>query len=245
MMKNIINPWGFETSDSYSFFSHLTWWNRNKLLNYNFNNDYNVNKWNIEVLMKEWKWSLSVNEKLKWNEVVREHTLNAIEKTFMFDYVQRYRFKKEFFNIAEIDWKRIEYKNTNIYYQYKVDNVVLYWDYYDIKIFLLDFKCDKFESYMYVRDNNWEWIVHIRLMPKNWNKEVIKLCTFWYNKAIPQFLSNFILKVKWIKDFIWLRAERKPYRFPFSLLAPSAYPELLLDAWEKVYLKSKIEVIWK
>lgn len=239
--ENIINPWWFETSDSFSFYSHFTWGNRNKLLHYKFSHNKKKNTGKINVKMKEWEWELDVNEENKSNEIIRKHALKTNTDSYLFDYVQRYRFKKSFFDYAKINWKKIKHSNSNIYHQYPVDEVSLHGKEITVHIKILDYKGDQFVPHMYVRDFKDEWIIHVRLMPKTWDKEIIKLCTFRYNKAIPQRIANIFLKITPLKKYLWLKWERKPYKKPFSLISPNAYPEVLVKEWTEIYLKSKCE----
>ena len=50
---NLIVPWGFETSDSYSFYSQETKGNRCREDQYMFENDEKKNAGKIEVKMQE------------------------------------------------------------------------------------------------------------------------------------------------------------------------------------------------
>jgi len=243
--KNIISPFWFETSDSYSFYSQETKWNRckeNKYISAVSNNSL-TNK--INVTMREWSRNLSIYEELLPNSLIREHTLKTNEDTYIFDYVQRYVFDKNEFHKAFIAWKNLTHTNSNIYYQYQTNLVTLHSSTYSLNISLLNYKWEQFVPHMYVRDTGEEWIVHVRLMPKKRDKEVIKLCTFWYNKSIPQWISNILLKHKWIRNFLWLKWEKKPWKTPFWIIAPNAYPQVLVKKWTILHFKSKLTVLWK
>ena len=238
---NLIVPWGFETSDSYSFYSQETKGNRCSEAQYMFENDERKNTGKIEVKMQEWSWKLDIEETISENKIIRKHVLITQENSYFFDYVQRYRFDKNYFYLWKIDGKEIKHTNTNIYYQYKAQQIELLGDHIKVIIDVLGATTSEvFEPYMYIRDYKDEWVVHVRLWPKKRHKEVLKLCTFWYNKAIPQVLADFFLSFSCIKKYTWVRWEVRPYTRPMSLLSPCSYPEVLLQKWEILFLESQI-----
>lgn len=235
--ENIIYPWGFEAGDSYSFYT---------LTSKPFNaTAKRIGKNTIKVNMVEAEYDLQINEKVQKNTIKRTHTLNITKNSAFQDVVTRYRFKKKYFDYALIDGKKILHKEKNIYYQYPVSEAKLIGKEFDIQITI-----DKtivpentFIPNIYVRDYKDEWIIHVRLIPYEWNKEIIKWCKPWYNKAIPQWITNKILKYNCLRNFLWYRGERIPYRFPFSILAFNAYGISYINKGEKIILSSLCKVI--
>ena len=55
-----------------------------------------------------------------------------------------------------------------------------------------------------------EWIIHIRILPKKFDKFVIKICNKWFNtQPIPQFITNFLIKYKFIRQYLLYKPEKK------------------------------------
>jgi hypothetical protein len=80
----------------------------------------------------------------------------------------------------------------------------------------------------------------VRLLPSKWDKEVVKISRSWYNKAIPQWMSNAFLRSDRVKSFLWYRGERSR---PNSLL--NAFPMVLIEKGKTIELESECDVRWK
>lgn len=213
--QNIINPWGFETADSSAFFSleKDVGWRYEKLEeNYSFD-DVSFNA-NVTTQMQEGKWKLSIDDNIEENTIIRKVEATTLKDCFFMDFVMRFRFKKEFIEYAQIADKKYYHNDTNVYYQYPADKIFLKGKGFDINISVIDkIVPEKMEPVMYVRDNKGEWVVHVRMVPKSWDKEVIKICTAWAGtRSLPQIISKPLLSIKAIKDALWYRGERSPYK---------------------------------
>lgn len=226
--QNIINPWGFETADSSAFFSlekGVGW--RNKKLIEEYSYDDTAYQAKVITKMKEGKWELNIDEKINENIITRKVAALALQDSVFMDFVMRFRFKKEFIEYAEIAHKRYYHNDTNIYYQYPVDNIFIKGKGFDIKISVLDkIVPSKMEPVMYVRDNKDEWVVHVRMIPKEWDKEVIKICTVWAGtRPLPQIISKPLLSIESVKNALWYRGEQRPFksRIVRRFLNPAAF----------------------
>lgn len=238
---NIIEPWGFETADSYSFFSQETGGFRNKILKKEVNVSASLNQSRYEVEMAEGKWDLEIDEKIEGQKIFRRHRITLLEDSFLMDYVSRFRFKKKYFNTAVIGGREIKHRKTNLYHQYPVKEALLCGDQFEAKIKVnSSLNTDKFRQYLYVRDYEDVWVVHARLLPDNWDKEVIKICRKWYNKAIPQKISDLLLKSKQIRNYLWYRGETREPNFPVN-----AFPMVKLSAGTIIELSTEAELIDK
>jgi hypothetical protein len=241
--RNIISPWGIETADSSAFFS------LEKDVGYRYeciNEDYKVNRdgycYDIENRMFEGRWRLTGQDTISNNSVLREVKLLCLEDSYLMDFVMRFRFKKIYIKYAFINDIKIVHKNTNIYHQYPVDKVELCGFDFDVIITIKDLiTTNKMSPFMYVRDNGDEWVVHVRMLPIQWDKEVIKLCNHWYEtKPLPLYISNALLKSRSLKDFLWYHNEKKPYKNKIlKFINPNAFPMVLLP--KGTVLKWKIE----
>jgi len=231
---NIIEPWGMETADSSAFYSLED--GNGYLFNItkqNFQYNENYYSYNITSKMKEGKWELNGEEFIVNDKIIRKAEMICLEDSFFMDFVMRFRFKKEFIDYVEIDNNKIYFTNSNVYHQYPVNKVLLSGEHYDIEIKIMNSNTPKnMKNYIYARDNGSNWIVHIRMLPNEWDKEVIKLCNSWYDsQAINNKLSSFLLKFKNIKDFLWYHNEKKPYKNKIlKFINPNAFPMVKLKA---------------
>lgn len=236
--ENIIEPWGFETADSYSFFSQETGGYRNKIVERKVEATKTQNNAMYVVEMGEGRWRLNISEKTDGRRILRRHTLTILEDSFLMDYVSRFCFRKKFFDIAVINGREIQHRKTNLYYQHPVREVELRGDRYSVKIKIdSSINAGKFREHMYVRDYEDVWVVHARLLPIKWDKEVIKICRRWYNKAIPKNISGILLRCRQIRDYLWYRGETRQPNFPVN-----AYPIVKLAAGDVLELTTEVEL---
>lgn len=241
--ENIILPWGVETADSYGFFSlEKEIGYRHEIVNYIC--ESNNNKYNYLIInnMPEGKWRLEGTDSVISDNIInRKVELLCLEDTVLMDFVLRYRFKKEYFDYAIINNKKIEYNYSNVYNQHEVNKVELIGKKYKITIKINDMSVPKgMKPYMYVRDSNIsdEWIVHVRMLPFDSYKTVIKLCNRWY-KTMPinQKLANMILRNDKIKGYFLYRNEKKPYKnYIMKTINPNAF--------NMIKLKKGTKLIW-
>ena len=246
--QNIINPWGFETADSSSFFSleeNCGW--RYKKLEENYCFDGTVFKARLITQMRQGKWNLSIHENIRENAIIRKVEANTLEDSLFMDFVMRFRFKKKFIAFARILDNKIYHNNTNIYYQYAADKVFLKGKGFDIWISIIDkIVPKKMEPVVYVRDHKDEWIVHIRMVPKEWDMEVVKICTSWAGtRPIPQIISKPLLSIKAIKDSLWYRGERNPYKSWIyrRFINPCAFGMVKVGKSSKLMWHVKLEIV--
>ena len=84
------------------------------------------------------------------------------------------------------------------------------------------------------------------MIPKAWDKEVIKICTAWAGtRPLPQVVSNALLKIDSIRDAIWYRGERRPYqnRVFRRLINPSAFGMVLVPKNSRIMWNVMLEVL--
>lgn len=246
--QNIINPWGFETADSSAFFSlEEGIGHRYHVVNEQYNFDDMNYQATVNCCMKEGHWALNINDSIVNGQSI-ERSVEAItlEDSIFMDFVMRFRFKKDEIQYALIDNKKIYHHNTNVYYQFPVRKVFLKGHTFDINIIILD--CivpDKMEPVMYVRDHGDEWVVHARMIPKEWDKEVIKICTNWAEtRPLPQLLTNMLLKSDILRNSMWYRGERDPYKNKIfrRLVNPMAFGMVRVPKGQKLMWKVKFEI---
>lgn len=245
---NIINPWGFETADSSAFFSlEKGVGYRHQILSEEYSSSDQAYNAKITTKMKEGAWELVIADHIQDNTIIRKAEIVTLEETVFMDFVMRFRFKKEYIEYAEIADQRHYHRNTNVYYQYPVDHIFLKGTEFDIKISILDASVPlKMEPVMYVRDQQGEWVVHVRMVPREWDKEVIKLCTAWAGtRPLPQWVSKPLLNISRIKQALWYRGERRPYksRIVRRLLNPAAFGMVSVPKGNSLMWHVKMEII--
>jgi len=173
----------------------------------------------VKYEIKEW-----LEDSLSIRRVLR---LSCLEKTNLMDFVMRFRFKQAFFNEGFIDGNVYNYDNSHVYHQYPVDFAEVGNARYRIRVHVVDrIVPQNMASFMYLKDADGSWVIHARMLPRLWNKEVIKLCSKLFNTVpLPQLVTDELLKHNKIKASLWYRGERQPYQNKFiSLFSPNAYP---------------------
>lgn len=213
--NNAIKPFGLETADSTSFYSLED----NVGYRYSSNtikDDYSDSERKREehVIANDGEWLIELNEFSTGNHsLTRIANLTALNESYLMDFVLRYRFDKDVFSSAYISDRKISHNSSNIYHQHDTRVVKLVGESCTAEISLTEFKCPNgFKPTMYVRDSKEEWVVHVRLFPKKWDREVVKICNSWAGtRPIPSFLSKYLLSSEVFRGITWYRGEKKPY----------------------------------
>jgi len=227
--KNLIEPWGVEFADSYSFFSLESG------IGYRYSvlkKDEKMSDTSREisqvVRMKEGLVKFQLEEWLESPTSLRRTLhLTCLEKTNLMDLVLRFRFKHTIFDQGFINGKEYEFVNSQIYHQFPVDFVEVGNAHYRIRIGIFDSVVPaNMGSFMYLKDADGSWVIHARMLPRFGDKEVIKLCSNLFKTApLPQSITNLLMKSTRIKQALYYRGERCPYRSRLvSLFSPNAYP---------------------
>lgn len=244
--EQLINPWGIETADSWGFFS------LEKNIGYrHFRTDKDTHReikksqLNLEVEMPEGHWIMRVADQLTEKSVIRTVNLNTLKESWFMDFVMRFRFKKKYFDYAEIADKKIIHANSNVYHQYPVNEAWLKGKKYNVHLQVQDLiHGDEFAPFLYVRDYQDEWIIHIRFLPLKTEKTIIKLCNGWCKtKPLSPFLNQELLKKIWIRNQLLYRSERKPYENKLMrVLCPNAFPLVSLPANKNLLIKAECTI---
>lgn len=251
--KNVIEPWGVEFADSYSFFSlENDVGYRYEVLEKSevvFDTGRTVTQ---TVRMREGLVKFEIKEWLEDPVSIRRSLrLTCLEKTNLMDFVLRFRFKKAYFEEGLIDGKVFKYDNSHVYHQYPVDFAEVMNTQYKISVNIINkLVPPNMKSVMYLKCADGSWVIHARMLPCIWKKEVIKLCSRLFKTSpLPQSFTEALLKYNKIKEPLWYRGERQPYRNrAVSLLSPNAYPiaemekgmEMLWDIRCNIFTNSTI-----
>lgn len=241
--QNVIRPWGIETADSSAFFSSDTSVGyRYTIEHSDFESNDHLNASKMVTNMKDGRVEISSRDQLTNHDTIeRSASLNPLSETWLMDFVIRYRFKKDCIKYAEINGRRYEHHGSNVYHQFPVNNVFLRGVGFNASIRVTQMRIPtSFAQFMYVRDAKDEWIVHVRLLPRIWDREVIKLSNFWYRtRSLPQIISRPLLQIRAVRNALWYRGERAPYRNKMvKLINPIAYPLIKLQKNDSIFLKS-------
>ncbi|WP_127717976.1 hypothetical protein [Halobacteriovorax sp. HLS] len=244
--QNLINPWGVETSDTSSFYS----------LEDGIGYRYKVedekqivkessHEYGAKILMKDGAFNIKLIENLDDAKVSRKLELEVLEDIPLMDFVLRFRFKDKFFPTAKIAAREFSCDNSNLYHMYPTDRVELFGEKYQINLQVKKFQAPSgFEQNMYVRSRHGEWIVHARMIPNRSDKEVIKLCSKWFmTRPLPQWLTNFLLYFKPIKNCLWYRGEKNPFKSRIiNIFNPNAFPMIELKKGEVLKWEVECEI---
>ncbi len=173
-----IHPWGLEMADAHSFFSLETggWDNEPTLLNHQADGSHS--ECQLKLDMQEGHWQLDWGTRVSETAVRRAASFTALANGWAMDFVMRFAFCRTAVTHAKISDKTISWDGANSYHQYSVQSVALLHPQGQIKIRVdaAEFPAD-WQQVMYVRCSPQEdaWIVHLRLLPRQWTREVIKL----------------------------------------------------------------------
>lgn len=246
--KNIVKPWGVETADSSAFFSLEDGFGyRYKVLKENYHQTATTYSGTLVVKMQEGCWKLNFKDIIENNKVRRKITLECLEDSYFMDFVLRFRVRKEFVAYALINNLKIKHQNSNVYYQYPVEEVYLKGSgNFDIKVSIVSKSVPaKMTPLMYVRDLNDEWITHVRMLPNSYDKEVIKLCNSWYQtQPIPMWMSKLLLKFKVIRKNLWYRGEFSRFKSKiWRFINPAAFPMVHLKKGTILMWEADFEII--
>jgi hypothetical protein len=123
------------------------------------------------------------------------------------------------------------YDENLVYHQYPVRKVSLHGDRFRLSIAVEQAVTgERMRTFMYLRPGENVWVVHARMLPEIAGKEVVKLCSrYFQTRPLPQWISRQLLKKSEWKQALWYRGERRPYRNRFvRFFSPNAYPMALL-----------------
>lgn len=217
--ENIIFPWGIETADSAGFFSLDHQKKRTNTLSQKIHVAKNSLHGEFHVKLPYSNWKLEIDEKIQENTLTRKNTLTCLEPSQFNDFVSRFRFKKKCIHSVRIDGKVLIHKDTRQKYQFPVNQIELFLvSGGKITITLISYKTiDSLEPVFYVRDIKDEWVIHARLFPVHPKIKQIKFNRSFYDKAIPQTISDFLLSIKPIKQYLWYRGAEKRFS-PFNAM---------------------------
>lgn len=227
--KNVIEPWGVEFADSYSFFSLENGVGYRYEVLEKYEVMFDTGRTVIQtVRMREGLVKFEIKEWLEDPVSIRRSLrLTCLEKTNLMDFVLRFRFKQAYFEEGLIDGKAFNYDNSHVYHQYPVDFAEVMNTQYRISVNIIKkLVPPNMKSVMYLKSADGSWVIHARMLPCIWNKEVIKLCSrFFKTQPISQYLSNIFLKSRKLRESLWYRGESNPYRGRVAqLFSPNAYP---------------------
>lgn len=241
--ENIILPWGIETADSHAFFSLEDGFGyRYQVLEHETVVKDNFFQCSMVVQMPEGKWKLQTEDTIVSDtKIKRLASLTCLEDSYFIDFVLRFQFPKNLFSHAKIAEHTYTHQDTNVYYQYPVNEATLTGEKYGVKIQVKQCRCpEAFRPHMYVRDENGGgWVVHARMIPSISDKQVIKLCNPWaMSRPLPQFLSRCLLSIPGVKKSLWYRGERDPY-------TNRILRRLNLNAFPLVKVKKGETLVWE
>ena len=227
--RNIIRPWGVEFADSSAFYSLEDGFGyRYELLEHQESTGPSFRKIFQVVRMREGLVSVALTETLTGpRKFCSTCTLTCLENTTLMDFVLRYRFLASRFPRGYIAGRALSFVGSNVYHQYSVDSAAIGNSEYSIRVEVVDSTVpSSMKGHMYLRDSDDTWVLHVRMLPVAWNKEVIKLCSRWFGtRPLPQWVSAPLLRTPRVKEALWYRGERHPWRNRVAcIFSPNAFP---------------------
>ena len=241
-------PWGIETADTSGFFSlEKGVGYRHKRIKENHKELEGDSRFVTQVEMPDGVWLLTIEDSIKSEKViVRTAYLEALEDTLLMDFVMRFRFKKKYFESAEIAGNMLVHRASDVYHQYPVRSAQLNGSKFSVNIIIENsIDSEVMSPNLYVRDHADEWVVHARMIPLKIEKVVVKICNSWAKtRALPDSISRPILGIPGVRNFLWYRNERKPYpRILKRLFNPNAFPMAKLTKGDTLFWRVKMEIL--
>ena len=230
---NVIRPWGVEFADSSAFYSLEDGFGyRYDLLEHHERTEGSRHKVSQVIRMKEGFVRLELDERLETPRSFRRSCrLICLETTVLMDFVLRFRFEATLFPLGSIAGRTFPYAGSCVYHQFPVDSAAVGNDKFSLRVSVVNKTVpSSMGGNVYLRDGDGAWVLHMRMLPVAWDKEVIKLCSKWFGtRPLPQWASRSLLKVPGLKATLWYRGERCPYRNRVAaIFSPNAYPMVTL-----------------
>lgn len=241
--RQIIRPWGIETADARAFFSLETGGWGNQVLDREVTRSGRRLEGLVTVRMAEGLWTATLADTVSDQSVERRLRYLALEDTWAMDLVMRFVFRRSVVRQAEIADRQIVWDGADYYHQYETQQALLYLDRYKLEIRLMDSHYPPaWRLWMYVRCSPREdaWVVHIRLLPAIWRREVLKCrCIGSYHVVFPEILSRQVLKIPGLAQCLRYAGERNR-RFGSHL---NVYPLALISKGTTITLQAKVDVL--
>jgi hypothetical protein len=241
--QQVIRPWGMETADARAFFSLETGGWGSQVLHREVARTPTSQETSVTVRMAEGLWRAKLTDSLFDRGIVRLLSYTAEEDTWAMDLVMRFAFRRQAVRAAEIAGRTITWDGANLYYQYEVRRVLLRLDRRQLRISVRDREYPpEWRLSMYVRCSPTEdaWVVHVRLLPSEWRREIIKLR--WLGSrhfVFPERVSGGLLRIGPLARHLRYAGEQK--RLLGSRL--NAYPLLLIPRGTVIELKAEAELL--
>lgn len=243
---NLINPWGIETADSWSFFSMENGIGyRYEVLSQEISTTDKKLSAKFQIKMREGLWILETSDEILDNRVLRTAKLTCLEDSLFMDFVVRFRFKRECFEQGLIGQETITHSASNIYHQHSVSEATLKGKDLEVTVNLIEAEClGKFKPQLYIRDHQDEWVIHARMMPIVDDKSIIKLCSKYFKTSpLPQAVTWLLLKLPSVKTYLWYHAEHTPYVNRLAkIFSPNAFPLVRLKKGQTIYWKVEMRI---
>jgi hypothetical protein len=155
------------------------------------------------------------------------------------DFVSRYVFRSCVFPTAEIAGHTIPHQNYYRNYQYPVRQARLFGAGLEARVDLLQVEAPaKLRPLMYVRGAEDSWVVHVRLFPAIFERQIVKRVKgVKMATPIPQAVANVLLAIPPIRKKIWYAGDRGDWSWAINGFSLVEVPE-----GERVSLQSRMKL---
>jgi len=237
--SNIIYPWGVEFADASSFFSLEPGHGyRYRIVDMAEKASGSRQTTSLTIQMKQGLVRLDLQQ---WQESEtcyrRSARLLCLGATRLMDFVLRQRFVASCLPQGYIDERTLAYRGVDLNFQRRVAAAGVGNPLYSVWVRLVDSHTPaSMQRYFYLRDSAGSWVLHCRMLPKGPGEMVIKLCSrYFQTRPLPAFLNRRLLDHLSLREMLWYRGERNPYRRGLiKYFAPNAYPLVDLPKGEEL-----------
>ncbi|MCP4422732.1 MAG: hypothetical protein GY805_39490 [Chloroflexi bacterium] len=237
--EQIAQPWGIETADAYAFFSleNRGWQARLSDHKVQFTDTHLNGRFTVQ--MREGQWQGTIQETIATDGIERTFTYHAVQDSWAMDIVQRYVFKKTAVFAATIANQTITWDNDNYYHQYPVQQVQLHTKNGPLILKATQIQHPpEWKQVMYVRCSPYEnaWVIHLRLLPAIWQREIIKTRLKGNRQLVmPTIVSQPLLKIPTVARYLRYAGENNRHHF-----RSNAIPLLHIQQGTVITLQSRL-----
>lgn len=170
----------------------------------------------------------------------RNLQLRARGGSSLMDCVQRFVVPKSQVKTARIGAKIIAHTRRNFYHQFPAEEVTLTLQSGVVLRFTPDLipLPKGFAHMVYLRDEPEAWILHFRALALAPDRYVLKGCSRWFNRPVPQAVQNVVFAIPGLRDGLLYIRERLSQRIPFQV---NGAVDMMLDDVLELSVRWRVE----
>lgn len=240
--EDIIKPWGVESADPKVFFT-----NSERMFGPTraFDKQIQIYREGVQgqylIKSRFAEYRIEIAETVQGNIVKRRHRLISLGHSLIGDFVSRFRFRSCHFSTALLAQNRLSHRNSKLNHQFETSEVELGGPHLKASIAVKAFSgAGSFAQFIYAKDAGDEWIVHLRLLPKKWDHEYVKICKQWFNtQPLPYWFGRLLFQIPGFRRRFWYGGEKKIPKGFWMLFNFTIFPYAVLNPGDLLEIESE------